>query len=84
MKKINFLHQKLHLNFSNTCSILAGRRGLENCLAAEQVKKYIVDTENSRMSHMDPVHPSKHLHEKGLAFCEQNPWLHGHTTENII
>ena len=42
MKKINFLHQKVHFNFSNTCSILAGRKDLENCLAAEQVKKYIV------------------------------------------
>ena len=39
MKKINFLHQKVHFNFSNTRSILAGRRDFENCLAAEQVKK---------------------------------------------
>ena len=42
MKEINFLHQKVHFNFPNTRSILAGRRDLENCLAAEQVKKYII------------------------------------------
>ena len=40
MKEINFLHQNVHLNFSNTRSILAGRRDFENCLAAEPVKKY--------------------------------------------